>query len=153
MNSLIKTYLAGGFYGDWHKYVINRCDDEVPGIFTFLNPIVPWIKDGNDELISEEEKEETDKKLTQSLWWPPDKFCVRMADIVFVYFRDYRPKLLGVGEVFEIGMCFAWDKFTIVVNEVDHRYYRGVARMFPNFKTLKEGVDYLIHCAWVGGDM
>lgn len=151
MNEL-KVYLAGGFHRDWHTYVIRRCDDEAPGVFIFLNPTVSW--DRKVEMKkSEEEKEEEDRKKTQSVWWPPDKFCIRKADIVFIYFEDYRCPggLRGTGDVFEAGMCYALDKFTIVVNEVEHRYFRSISRVFTNFKTLEEGVSHLIKCAWVGG--
>jgi nucleoside 2-deoxyribosyltransferase len=152
MNHEIRVYLAGGFHGDWHKYVISRCDEEAPGVFVFLNPLISWQKSG-DEHKSEELKEAEDKDKTQSIWWPPDKYCVRVADIVFIYHQDYRPHMLGTGEVFEAGMAYALDKFVICVNEIDHRYYRNISRVFPNFLTLKEGVDFLIGCAWVGGGM
>jgi len=153
MLSPLKVYLAGGFHQNWHDYVIRRCDEEASGVFIFLNPLISWQKSGDSPQISEEEKERRDKECSQSIWWPPDKYCVRVADVVFLYYQDYRPKLLGTGNVFEAGMCYALDKFTIVVNEIDHRYYRNISRIFPNFKTLKEGADYLISCAWIGGGM
>jgi nucleoside 2-deoxyribosyltransferase len=145
----IRVYLSGGFYGGWQKKVIEECGTEH---FYFLNPLEKNSdKKGEwrNANLSEEEKEEKDKVLKQSPWWFQDKLAVEKADIIFCYGRDYRPKMIGPGYIFELGMAFALGKIVIYINEIEHRYYREYERIFISFKTLDEGIEYLKNCSWL----
>ena len=148
------VYLSGGFHSDWQDVVMDACKNEP---INFLNPLEKekkFIKEHGAEKwqnidLTEEEKEEKDKARRQSPWWYQDKLAIEKADIVFCYLEDYRPKLLGTGTVFELGMAFALGKLVIVVNQIEHRYYREFERLFTSFPTLVEGVEHLKKCGWL----
>lgn len=146
----LKVYLAGGFHTDWQEQVRRACEERAPGCFVILNPKKSW--DGTVR-ETEEKKEADDKALGRSPWWPADKFAVvKSADIVFFNIEAYinPAKLRGTGDIFEAGMCYAADKLVVYVNQVDHRYYRGIARLFQiNEATLEAGIDALIKLAWL----
>ena len=146
----VRVYLAGGFHTDWQKRVIKECgfDD-----FYFLNPLEKETdnktKQWKNISLTEEEKEERSKLATQATYWFSDKLAVQKADIIFCYLEDYRPKLLGTGMIFELGMAFALGKFVILINKIEHRYYREFEHLFTSFKTLEEGIEYLKKQSWL----
>jgi hypothetical protein len=149
----ITVYLSGGFHTPWRKEIIEACKG-LP--IVFLDPLCKEVgPDGKWKNIHklENEKEYEDKLINQSPYWYTDKLAVKNADITFVYFEDYgreEGKLRGTGDVFEAGMAFALDKLVICVNEVDHRYFRQLSRLFTTFDKLEEGIKYLKEkCTWL----
>jgi len=149
-DSKLVVYLSGGFHSDWQKTVMDACKG-LP--IHFLNPLEketdPETKQWKNKPLTEEQKEEQDKDRRQSPWWPMDKLAVEKADVVFCYLEDYRPKLLGTGAVFELGMAYALNKLVIIVNKVDHRYYREFERLFTSYNTLFNAIEALKKCAWL----
>jgi nucleoside 2-deoxyribosyltransferase len=144
MKNKIRVYLAGGFHSAWAKRVQKECGDED---FTWMNPIVN-VTPGYLPL-SEQEKEERSKKQRQCPWWPQDRLAIQKSDIIFANLEDYRPNLLGTGNIFELGMAYAWSKLVILVNQIEHRYYREFEHLFISFKTLGEGIEFLKKCYWL----
>jgi nucleoside 2-deoxyribosyltransferase len=148
----VKVYLSGGFHSNWADRVIAACDPEQ---FLFLNPLEkekdPATNAWKNLPLAEEEKEARSKAQTQSPWWPCDKLAVAKADVIFCYMEDYRPKLLGTGAIFELGMAYAFGKLVILVNRVEHRYYREFEHVFTSFKSLDEGIEFLKKCSWLKG--
>ena len=147
------VYLSGGFHTQWRKEVMEACKG-LP--IRFLDPLSKEVgKDGQWKNIhlTEEQKEEMDKKRVQSPWWGCDKLAFKIADIIFVNFEDYgreEGKLRGTGDVFEAGMGYMVDKLVIVVNQVEHRYFREFERLFTSYKTLEEGIAFLKEkCSWL----
>ena len=154
-NSLIAVYLAGGFFTEWQQKVIEACKD-LP--FWFLSPNKGWVEKaiiGPDATrLSQEvenKKEELDKAKRQSPWWHWDKLAIKNCDVLFLNCEDYKNfvGLRGTGDIFEAGMAWAQDKLVIFVNQVEHRYYRGIARNFLMFETLEEGIDCLKFGKWI----
>jgi nucleoside 2-deoxyribosyltransferase len=146
----LEVYLSGGFHSDWQDRVMNAC----AGLeIDFLNPLsketdpktLEWV----NKPLTEEQKEEMDKTRTQSPWWPMDRLAIEEADVVFVYLEDYRPAMLGTGTVFEMGMAYALGKVVIIVNEIEHRYYREFTRIFSSYPTLDAGIEALKKCIWL----
>jgi uncharacterized protein YneR len=147
------VYLSGGFHGNWRNKVIKACEG-LP--IRFLDPLAKEKgTDGQWKNIhmTEDEKEYKSKLKTQATYWYCDKLAVKIADVVFVYFESYgfdAGKLRGTGDVFEAGMAFALDKLVIVVNEVDHRYFRELVKPFIEFSNLDEGIKFLKEqCSWL----
>ena len=103
--------------------------------------------------MTENEKEYDAKLEKQATYWYCDKLAIKIADIIFVYFEDYgreEGKLRGTGDVFEAGMAFMADKLVICVNEVQHRYFTGLEKLFITFSTLNEGIKFLKEkCCWL----
>jgi nucleoside 2-deoxyribosyltransferase len=139
-----RVYLSGGFQSEWQTKVIAGCGED----FVFYNP-----KDKSETYqkdLTEEEKERQEKSQRPCHWWAWDIYAIRKADIVFVYQEDYRPKLLGPGNILELGMAIALNKLIIFVNELDHRYFNQFSDLgFPTFKTLDEGIQYLKSCKFL----
>jgi len=147
MNHPLRVYLAGGFHTEWQEQVKAACEEKAPGRFIFYNPKEGWE---DSVRMSEEDKEIRDKEYKTSPWWPLDRYAIEHSDIIFFNIEDYRPKLLGTGDIFEAGMCYAWSKLVIYVNQIQHRYYRGIARNFPNnFERLEDGIACLLRAAWL----
>lgn len=146
----LNVYLSGGFHSDWQYRVMKACGGEA---IRFLNPLEkevdPNTKKWRNLSLTEEEKEERDKKRLQSPWWYEDKLAIQKADVILCYLEDYRPKLLGTGTVFELGMAFAQDKLVIIVNEIEHRYYREFERLFVSFKSLDGAIEHLKKLTWL----
>jgi len=146
----LAVYLSGGFHTEWQNQVMEACKD-LP--IRFLNPLEketdPKTKKWKNLPMTEEQKEERSKKSTQAPWWPQDKLAIKIADVIFVNMEDYRPKVLGTGGVFEMGMAYMADKLVILVNKIEHRYYREYEHLFVSFKTLEEGIKFLKKCAWL----
>jgi len=140
----VSIYLSGGFHSDWAEKVRKETGEED---FNFLNPIKN-VSSGYLEL-SEEEKEEKSRNARQCLWWPQDKLAIEKADIIFCYLEDYRPAILGTGMIFELGMAYALGKMVILINKIEHRYYREFEHLFISFKTLEEGINFLKRCNWL----
>lgn len=145
----VRVYLSGGFHSDWQGVVMKECGDEK---FYFLNPLEKEV--GKDRKwknihLTEGQKEERSKANTQAPWWQQDKLAIEKADVVFCYLEDYRPKLLGTGTIFELGMAFALGKVVIVVNRIEHRYYREFEHLFVSFKSLEEGIAALKKMSWL----
>jgi nucleoside 2-deoxyribosyltransferase len=132
----LKVYLCGGFHTRWQDTVEDACRADG---FVFINPKLNWKRDPSR---TEEEAERSDKELTTSPWWPFDRLSIDKADIVFAYLEEYTSTSgrRGTGDIFELGMAFALGKIVICVNEVDHRYYRGIARLFLTFPSLNEAI-------------
>jgi len=155
MSELLRVYLSGGFHPDkdgveWGAKVSKACQ----GLsIQFLNPLEKERNSNTNEWrelhLTEEEKEEKSKARTQSPWWYQDKLAVEKADVIFCYLEDYRPKVLGTGTIFELGMAFALGKLVILVNKIEHRYYREFEHLFVSFKTLEEGIEFLKKCVWL----
>lgn len=146
----VRVYLSGGFHSDWQKKVIKACGTDD---FYFLNPLEKEVdlKSGEYEkkYISEETKEEMSQWQRQSPWWQQDRLAIEKADVVFAYWEDYRPKLLGTGVAFELGISYALGKVVILVNKIEHRYYREFEHLFISFKTLEEGIEHLRKMSWL----
>jgi len=150
----VRVYLSGGFHSDWQDVVMKECGDEK---FYFLNPLEKETKFIEEQKakkwkninLTEEQKEEKSKQQTQSPWWEQDRLAIEKADVVFCYLEDYRPKLLGTGTIFELGMAFALGKVVIVVNKIEHRYYREFEHLFVSFKSLEEGIAALKKMSWL----
>lgn len=140
----IGVYLCGGFYGNWDSRVIGAVD---PDYFTFLNPRLGWSGIGKPKR-TEEEREKEDLLLTQSPWWPIDRLAIEKCSVVFCYLQYNTPV---VGAIFELGMCYATGKPAIVVDEMNHRYYRGITRCFTRATNLEEGIEFLRNYAWLTG--
>ena len=147
------VYLSGGFHTQWRKKVMEACKG-LP--IRFLDPLSKEVgKDGlwKNIHLTDHEKEERDKTRVQSPWWGCDKLAFKIADIIFVNFEDYgweEGKLRGTGDVFEAGMGYMADKLVIVVNQVEHRYFREFERLFTSFRYLDEGIAFLKEkCSWL----
>lgn len=140
----VKIYLSGGFHSGWADKVRKEIGEED---FIFLNPIKN-VSLGYLEL-SEEEKEEKSRIAYQCPWWPQDKLAIEKADIIFCYLEDYRPAILGTGTIFELGMAYILGKMVILINRIEHRYYREFEHLFISFKTLDEGINFLKKCSWL----
>jgi len=147
------VYLSGGFHTQWRKEVMEACAG-LP--IRFLDPLSKEVgKDGlwKNIHLTEHEKEERDKTRVQSPWWGCDKLAIKICDILFVNFEDYgrgEAELRGAGDVFEAGMGYMADKLVIVVNQVEHRYFREFERLFTSFKSLEEGIRFLKEkCSWL----
>lgn len=150
---MITVYLSGGFHGNWRDRVMQACEG-LP--ITFLDPLAKELgPDGKWKNIhkTEDEKEYLEVKESQATFWYCDKLAVKKSDIIFVYFEDYgreEGKLRGTGDVFEAGMAFMLDKLVICVNEVDHRYFKMLEKLFISFHNLDDGIKYLKEsCSWL----
>jgi len=146
----VRVYLSGGFHSDWQ----NRVRESVgTDDFYFLNPLEketdPKTKKWKNLPLTEEQKEERSKGLKQSPWWQQDKLAVEKADVIFCYLEDYRPNLLGPGAILELGMAYALGKAVILINNIEHRYYREFEHIFVSFKTLEEGIAELKKMSWL----
>lgn len=150
MSNEVTVYLSGGFHTDWQKRVMKACEGYP---IRFLNPLEketdPNTKKWRNLPLTEEQKEERSKAARQAEWWLLDKEAVRRSTIIFCYLEDYRPKLLGTGAIFELGMAYALDKFVILVNDIEHRYYREFEHLFVSFPTLEEGIKFLQKSSWL----
>lgn len=148
----VKVYLGGGFHTNWQERVMEACGQEN---FYFLNPLEkekdPATNAWKNLPLTEEQKEARSKAQTQAPWWPADKLAVVKCDILFCYLEDYRPKMLGTGMIFELGMAYALGKLVILINRVEHRYYREFEHLFVSFKSLDEGIEFLKKCSWLKG--
>lgn len=145
----LRVYLCGGFHSDWQNEVREACK-ETP--IHFINPKKNWV---GGSTKTEEERESSDKKLPQSIWWGWDKLAIQLSDIIFVNLEDYgreEGNLRGTGDIYEMGMAWAYDKLIICVNVVDHRYYRGIARNHFVFSTMEEGIKALKGVTWIVED-
>ena len=150
----VRVYLSGGFHSDWQQQVMKAVGTER---FYFLNPLdkeTKFIKELGAKKwkninLTEKEKEKRSEKMRQSAWWQQDKLAIQKADVIFCCLEDYRPKLLGTGTVFELGMAYMLSKAVILVNEIEHRYYREFERIFISFKTLGEGIEELKKFSWL----
>ena len=151
MKQPLKVYLAGGFHTNWQDLVEAVLEERAPGCFIIMNPKKDW---GDTPSTPEEQKEASDKTLTHSPWWPPDKFAIEKADVVFFNVEDYGSpeKMRGTGDIFEAGIAYALGKLVVFVNQVDHRYYRQFERLFQiNAKTLDMGIQKLLRLRWLAG--
>ena len=145
----LNVYLSGGFHTDWQDRVMSECVD-LP--INFLNPLAKEKgKDGKWEHIhkTEEQREEESKKETQVPWCPMDKLAIEKADVIACYHEDYRPKLLGTGTIFELGMAYALGKMVILCNCVDHRYYRQFELIFTRAADLEDLIAQLRKASWL----
>lgn len=142
----IRVYLAGGFHTDWDIKVMASVQEKEPNKFFFLNPRRNWISGPN---LTEEEKEIKDKSSGFPTYWNVDVLAVKSSQVVFANLEDYRPQLLGPGVMFELGLAYAYHIPTIVVNQIDHRYFRAIAKLFDPAKSLDEGVVKLLQYAWI----
>jgi len=152
--SKVRVYLSGGFHTDWQLQVMGAVGTEK---FYFLNPLEKeskFIKElgatkWKNINLTEEEKEERSIKQRQCPWWQQDKLAIQKADVVFCHLEDYRPKMLGGGGIFELGMAYMLGRAVILVNKIEHRYYREFERLFISFKTLEEGIEELKKFSWL----
>lgn len=143
---LIRVYLAGGFHTPWDSAVMSKVREVEPNKFQFLNPRDNWI---SGPKMTEEEKEAKDKASGFPTYWAVDALAIKSSNVVFANLEDYRPQLLGPGVMFELGMAYAWHIPCIIVNQVDHRYYRAITKLFDPAKTLDEGIVKLLQYAWI----
>lgn len=140
----LKVYLSGGFHSGWDLKVMQACGSDC---FAYLNPKFGWESSPS---VSQEEKEQRSIECYPNYWYV-DALAIKKCDIVFCILEDYRPALLGTGTIFELGMAFALGKPAIVVNLVEHRYYRDISKLFVFVKTLDEGIVELLKYKWVSG--
>jgi len=120
-----KIYLAGGFKGGWHSYVIENLGTD----FTFYNPEAHQLK-------------EVDKYTS----W--DLYHVEKCDILLGYMSSNNPS--GYGLALEIGFAKAKNKLIILVDErsdVDpmfKRYFDICNESSSNtFKTLDGAIQFI----------
>lgn len=148
----VRVYLSGGFHTDWQQQVMAAVGTEK---FYFLNPLQKEtaVIDGKPQWknikLTEEQKEERSIKQRQCPWWQQDKLAIQKADVVFCHLEDYRPKMLGGGGIFELGMAYMLGKAVILVNKIEHRYYREFERLFISFPSLEEGIEELKKFGWL----
>ncbi len=120
-----KIYLAGGFKGGWHQYVIEKLGID----FTYFNP--------QTHQLSEVEK--------YTSW---DLYHVEKCDILLGYMSLDNPS--GYGLALEIGFAKAKNKLVILVDERSKKdeafkRYFSICHESSNitFNSLDDGIEYL----------
>jgi len=147
---VVRVYLAGGFHTPWDLKVMTAVQAREPNKFFFLNPRSGWTEKSSGIHLTDEEKEVIDKAEDDfPTYWNVDALAVKSCDVMFANLEDYRPKLMGPGVILELGMAYAFRIPAVVVNQVDHRYYRAISKLFDPARTLDEGIEKLLQYSWL----
>lgn len=120
-----KIYLAGGFKGGWHQYVMEKLGND----FIYFNPQI--------HQLNEVEK--------YTSW---DLYHVEKCDILLGYMSSDNPS--GYGLALEIGFAKAKNKLIVLVDErskkdKSFKRYFSICHESSNitFETLDEAINYL----------
>ena len=121
----LKIYLAGGFKGGWHDYVIEKLGDS----FIYFNP----------------QKHQLDDVEMYTAW---DLFHVKKCDILLGFMTEDNPS--GYGLALEIGYAKAQNKLIILIDErskKDNAFKRYFSICHESsdimFENLDEAIKYL----------
>lgn len=120
-----KIYLAGGFKGGWHNYVVENLGKE----FICFNP----------------QKHQLDEADKYTAW---DLYHVEKCDILLGYMSEDNPS--GYGLALEIGYAKAQNKLIILIDKRSNtdksfKRYFSICHESSNviFETLDEAIAYL----------
>ena len=120
-----RIYLAGGFRGEWHEYIIGKLGDN----FTFFDP-----------------KNHSLESVKMYTAW--DLYHVDKCDILFGYMAADNPS--GYGLALEIGYAKAKNKLIILVderskNDIEFSKYFSICHESSNviFENLDDAIEYL----------
>lgn len=120
-----RIYLAGGFRGDWHEYIIEKLGET----FTIFNP----------------KRHQLESVNMYTAW---DLYHVDKCDILFGYMTEDNPS--GYGLALEIGYAKAKNKLIILIDErskkdANFKKYFSICHESSNliFQNVDDAIIYL----------